>query len=391
MTENAVVARDFVIKIASRCNINCDYCYMYNKGDRSYLKQPKLMSLETVEALAQEIKMHGFLNELTDVNLILHGGEPLLAGLELMNKFVETIEQELVPDIKPHYFIQTNGILINDDWCQFFKTNNFNVSVSLDGPENINDIHRLDHKGNGTFKDTLKGIEKLNEFELSPGLLMVINPDTNPIEMYHFFKKLNFKSVDLLLPDFHHDSPPPSTHNYSTWMTSVFDEWFADTGQKPTIPFFRKIMKLILGADYNDEYFGTGVINTIVVETNGDIEPLDALKICGDNFTKVGLSIKDGGLEHLSSKDLIRDFAYSKLDLCETCSKCIIKDVCGGGFMPHRYKKDSGFNNPSVYCKDLIKIIVHIQNKVFDALPDNLKTNHSLEKISFENVVQQIL
>ena len=110
----------FVLKIASRCNLNCSYCYMYNLGDKTYLNQPKRMSLDTIYALSQRIDKHCKEKSLRHIQIVFHGGEPLLVSKNFLKNCIEIFQRQS-PDIKFSYIIQTNGVLLNEDWYKFLE------------------------------------------------------------------------------------------------------------------------------------------------------------------------------------------------------------------------------------------------------------------------------
>ena len=147
-----------LLKVASQCNINCGYCYVYNMGDDSWADMPNFISHDTIKAVSKELGELRTYQQRTFA-IVLHGGEPLLLGARRL----ETLLHSLRTAIPEHYCIsiQTNGILISDkilDLCSKFKTS---ISVSLDGPEITHDANRVGHHGEGTFHRALTGIEKL--------------------------------------------------------------------------------------------------------------------------------------------------------------------------------------------------------------------------------------
>ena len=162
-----------LIKVASRCNINCSYCYVYNMGDSGWLDMPNHISDETTEAIAHA------LNELTRMQdrpfaVVLHGGEPLLLGPKKLRRLISIIRSNLPPDTA--FSLQTNGILINDEILDLCSETRTTVSVSLDGPRRINDRNRVGHDGQGTYYKVLSGIERLRNHRDSKFLFSGLLP-----------------------------------------------------------------------------------------------------------------------------------------------------------------------------------------------------------------------
>lgn len=390
------LCRTYVLKVASRCNLNCSYCYMYNKGDNSWRSQPKVMSDQTVVHLLERIKEHYGPGEgKRHVVLSFHGGEPLFASKEFFRFFIAKANEILPPaGIQPLFSIQTNATLIDEEWCEIFYDNNFDIGVSLDGKKEINDQYRVYHNGKGSYDDVMKGIEQIRAYkDLSDGMgfLIVVNHEADPHETYDFFKQ--FGSFDFLLPDYHHDEKSElvgeGKTTYAEWMIKVFDRWFHDP-DRPRIRYFDGLVESILGGNYGVDTLGDVHNDLIVIETNGGYEAVDALKICGDGFTKAGANVATESIDEALQTDLANLYQRSHSMLAAKCEQCLIKQVCGGGYLPHRYSKAKGFNNPSVYCTDLMKLITHVQNSLLDAIPEEVLSLTDVRKITFEEAARHV-
>jgi uncharacterized protein len=124
--------------------------------------------------------------------------------------------------------------------------------------------------------------------------------------------------------------------------------------------------------------------SVLVIETNGGIESVDVLKICGDGFTKTAANVLTHSFDEATHTTLAKFYRFSGSMLSKKCLACPINETCGSGYIPHRYSSANGFNNPSVYCNDLMKIITHIQNAVLDNLPEEVVKNSGAQKITYE-------
>jgi uncharacterized protein len=375
--------QDFIFKVTSRCNLNCSYCYMYNKGDLSYLQQPKVMPVAVVDAAIERIRAYSSASGTRRVSIILHGGEPLLAGQTFFRRFVEKANSELKPDIQPVFNMQTNGALLDQSWLALLRELDIRFGISLDGPESINDANRVDHRGRGSYARVRRAIDLVRADSrvdhLFRGVLCVVNLDADPLELYDFYRCLGIGSVDFLLPDGHYDNPPAgliagSTDTpYADWLIRLFNKWFSDDDPTFRIPIFEGIIGAIFGAPSGRDDLGGGCNGAIVIESDGTIEPVDVLKICGDRFTKTHFNVADSDIADAYQSDLIRMYLAGGRMLCKKCQQCPVKAVCGGGYLPHRYSVVNGFDNPSVYCHNLMKLIIYIQQKVVDALPITIR------------------
>ena len=384
-----------VLKVASRCNLNCTYCYMYNLGDMTYKNQPKIMSDETVDAILLKTKNHCINHNLKEFVFIFHGGEPLLCGISFFQRFIDQAHEILLPEVIPYFSLQTNAVLIDNEWVNFFIDNNISVSCSLDGYKEVNDKYRVYHNGKGSFDDILEGINTLKRnhaFNIQLNVLSVLNLDANPKLLLEFFDKNNL-DFDLLLLDANYDKLPFKKTSftdtiYADWLCEVFDIWY-DNYSHLHIRFFVNIMLIILGKNSSTDGYGKGINELLIIETDGGIEAVDVLKICGDGFTKNGLNILTNEMDEAFNSELINKFVYANERLPEKCSKCSLSDICGGGYLPHRFSSENHFDNPSIYCHDLAKLITHIQNKIFNDMPQNIIDETNFEHFSYEDFLTE--
>ncbi len=392
-----------VVKIASRCNLNCTYCYMYNLGDETYKQQPKFMDRGVQQALFQKVKNHCLRHDIEQFQFILHGGEPMLAGKEFFRNFFDDAKAILEPDIKIVFSMQTNALLLSTEWCNLLSEYNVSIGISLDGTREANDRYRIDHAGRGSYDRIIKGLKITQEHEFYAGkrlgLLSVLNIESDPIECYEHFKELKAPAISFLLPDNNFDLPPPlpksgpladSETPYGDWLIQVFDRWIEDGKDKPGIGLFERIMGQIIGGQINSDSLGGRRNEILVIETNGGIESVDVLKICGNGFTKNSANVLSHELDDALQTDLAKLYHLSHEWISAQCRSCPVQHLCGGGYIPHRYSSERGFDNPSVYCKDLLKLITHIQNAVLGLLPAEVLEDTGVTLLTYEDA-QQIM
>jgi uncharacterized protein len=374
---------------------------MYNVGDDTYKKQPKVMSDEVVDAMLIRVREHCLRHNVKSFDFNLHGGEPLLAGPEFFRKLVSKAKAVLLPEIEPIFSMQTNGTLVDDEWCRLFSELNIDIAVSLDGTPEANDMFRIDHAGRGSYERIVKGLKTIMNsphINYKPSVLSVVNIQSDPVEVYRHFKELGVGGVDFLLPYGNYEMPPfllhpkdkkPGFTPYADWINAIFDEWFYGKGPKPDIRFFHIIIAAILGVKFSFDYLGSESINILVIETDGGIEPVGSLKLCGNGFTKVGANVLTTEFDETFSNELAQLYNQSHIKLCSKCMNCPVKEICGGGYLPDRYSRANGFNNPSIYCDDLLKIISHIQNRIISEFPKDSLDELGLEMINYDEVKKQ--
>lgn len=184
-----------VLQVNSLCNLNCSYCYI----PEEVRKQNKLMPAEYIEPIFRKILSSPFLSH--SLTILWHAAEPLTVPIAYYETMVQTITQlkeELCPpDFEIEFGLQTNGTLINQAWCDFFKAYDIRVGVSCDGPQWMHDIYRKDWRGQGSFPKTLRGMEILKENGFDVKVLATVVPEMveYPKEFLQFFADLGVTKV----------------------------------------------------------------------------------------------------------------------------------------------------------------------------------------------------
>ena len=367
------ICRLAVVKIASRCNLNCTYCYMYNLGDSTALDQPKLMADGVVDATVGRCMEHASERGLERFRFVLHGGEPLLAGTNKFQRLIEVAQRQgRELGIVPEFSVQTNGTLLNDDWCRRLADWGVTVGVSLDGPKAVNDRYRITHADEGSYDKVLAGWNRAKIHGLRPGILTVIDPTSSAAEAYSHLRALSPQNVDFLLPDANYIRRPAVESEstlYADWLLEIFHLWHSEQEQTFRVRIFEQIIASTLGLSYKNDAMGEGENEILVVETDGEVGPVDTLRAAIPGAGRTGFNVLRDSLAAALDHPLVRKYHRSNGSLCTTCSACPINRICGGGYLSHRYSTENGFDNPSIYCSDLTKLITSIRQAVLDMLP----------------------
>ena len=367
----------YIVKIVSPCNLNCSYCYEYNSKDDSWKKKPKIMSEEVAEKLAERILEHSLGSKNTIVPIIFHGGEPLMAGLDHIQKLVNIFKKKISPHKKIEFGMQTNGTLITPEHINFFEKERIAIGLSCDGPPDINDIYRVNHSGHGLGHKVDTALNLLKKSSSFNTILCVINPLSDPIKVWNYFKSFNPKSIDFLLPHATYDELPQNWKTgstiYANWMLKIFDLWYSGDHSHIRIRTFEEFIKGLSGGIQTLESFGINPVTLIIVATDGAYEGVDTLKVTGSNNHVLGMDVFKNSFDDASlhPKVTMRQLGISGLS--QTCKMCEYKKVCGGGYLPHRYSNEKKFNNPSIYCEDIKKMISHIYENVKETLINDKK------------------
>lgn len=359
--------RQFVVKVHSRCDLACDHCYVYEHADQSWRGRPKVMTDALIARTAARIAEHAAAHRLPQVRVVLHGGEPLLVGREKLRHIARTLRAALDGVSRLDLRMQTNGVRLDDEFCTVLAAEGIRTGVSLDGDRASHDRHRRRADGTGSHEAVVRAVRLLGSTPYRrafAGLLCTVDVANDPIAVYEALAALDPPRVDFLLPHATWDHPPPSwgegSTAYADWLIAVFDRWTAD-GRPVRVRLFESVEAAWAGEAGLTEALGLGTPDLVVVETDGEIEQADWLKTVGDGAPATGFHIDRNSFDEAAAHPGFQARAAGLAGLSATCRACPVVRVCGGGLYGHRHRQGSGFDNPSVYCADLMKLILHMK------------------------------
>lgn len=375
--------RHIIFKLTSVCNLSCRYCFVFNKNDHSYLDEPVLFSLDNMKILLKRIDEYCKKRRIQNFMLTFHGGEPLMAGIDFYKTFI-ALSKEYIKSTKLHLSMQTNGTLLNEEWCIFFRDNNIGLVISIDGNRRLN-ANRIYKNGKEAFNKIIKGYKIANEILPSIGVQSVINTTSSPSEYYSFFKDLKPKYLYILLQDMNYETIDSNILGVDKWLCNLFDLWYFDEDKdKPCLCTFEYIINLILGEkDTGGEMFGRGFNGAIDVRSDGTIDVVDTLRISDIPLLKEHYSLLDNCIEDIERETIFQHFYFAHQDeyLNNKCRQCIIKEICGGGLLLYRYSKENAFDNTQVYCHPIFNLITHIQNRIIDRIEFTSKIKVDMDRL----------
>jgi uncharacterized protein len=359
----------FVLKVHSRCDLACDHCYVYEAADQSWRGRPIAIPDAVISQAAQRIAEHAAAHALGTVQVVLHGGEPLLAGRARLERVVTELHSALRGICRLDLRIHTNGVLLSEDFCEFFAAHGVRVGISIDGDRAANDRHRRYADGRSSYDKVIRAVRLLGTGRfraLYAGLLCTIDVANDPVLVYQSLMELRPPRIDFLLPHATWDHPPyqpPATATaYADWLIAIFDRWLAD-GRPAQIRTFDSILSTLGGGQSFTEALGLEPTGLVVIETDGSYEQVDSLKAAFDGAPQTGANVFDHALDVVGGHPGILARQQGIAGLCQTCQECPVVGSCGGGLYTHRYRTGAGFANPSVYCADLLKLICHIARR----------------------------
>ncbi|MCG5213157.1 FxsB family radical SAM/SPASM domain protein [Streptosporangium sp. KLBMP 9127] len=372
--------RQFIVKIHSRCDLSCDYCYMYEMADQSWRNQPRKMSEATVGQLSARIAEHVEAHGLSSIQLILHGGEPLLAGPELIAHTVAAVRQAVGPGVAVGASVQTNGVRLDKAFLRRFDDLGVRVGVSLDGTATGHDRHRRRPDGRGSHSAVVTGLSLLSaEYpHLFGGILCTIDVRNDPVRTYEALLGFQPPAVDFLLPHGNWVHPPPflpdpAATPYADWLIAIFDRWYGARRQETEIRLFADIIHLLLGGESAGEAVGLAPARMVVIETDGGIEQSDTLKAAYQGAPATGFHVAHDTFDNVLLHPSLVVRQIGERALGGACLTCPVRRVCGGGLYAHRYHGERGFDGPSVFCRDMFHLITYIHHVVGRDVADLLE------------------
>jgi uncharacterized protein len=365
---------EFVIKVYERCNLACKYCYMYEMADQSWQKRPVKMSAAIFECLTQRIVEHVHAHQLPKIDVVFHGGEPLLRGREFF-AWATALLRKSLNGVTVSFHMQTNGTQLNTATLRLLKEHNISIGVSLDGSREANDRHRVGPKGTSSFDAVMAGVDRLRQpayRRLFTGVLSVVDTGNEPLETYDFLSSLGAPTLDFLLPHANWDTVESGDASlftaYADWLIPIFDRWYDQVPQTVSIRLFHNIMVGLLGGLSEIETIGLAPSRTLSIDTDGSLSQVDALKSAYEGAPETGLNVLDNPFDVAMHHPDVVKRQQGWAALSPRCRDCDVVEACGGGYYPHRYESSSGFDNPSVYCADLLRLIRHIRERMNETL-----------------------
>jgi len=339
-----------LIKPASAvCNLDCEYCFYLDREADPYKALPaRAMSLDTLERLVDSYMFYSYPNSAFG----FQGGEPTLAGLDFFRKLVAFQKRYGRSGHTVSNSIQTNGILIDQDWCELLREYNFLIGLSLDGPEDVHDEFRFNKGGQGTWARVMQTVELFQKEKVEFNILCVLSSANvgKATELYRFFRKLGIEYMQFIpLAEFHPDgSPMPytiSAEEYGEFLSEIFDLWWPER-RKVRIRFFDNIAEAIAGQKPANCTMHSSCDSYVVVEYNGDVYPCDF-------FVEGGWKL--GNVEMDSWPEIARrqrryNFAAKKAVPHAECAVCEYQQICHGGCPKLRHGQHRRFEDLDWFC-----------------------------------------
>ncbi|MFH0842298.1 MAG: anaerobic sulfatase maturase [Bacteroidota bacterium] len=330
----------FIKPVGAACNLRCSYCYYL---DRSSLYPETGRHLMSDDVLERYIIQH--IEASTDKVIMFswHGGEPTLAGLDFYRKAVALQKKHLPSSYKIINGIQTNGTLLDDDWCRFLSDQNFLVGISIDGPQEFHDKYRTVPDGKSVFGKVMKGYELLKKYNITSEILCVLNSYNSlyPDKIYVFFKGLVAEYLTFLplverIPgsEPHVSSASVNPPEYGKFLSVVFDEWVAKDIGKVRIQLFEESARTALRKQHALCVLKVTCGGVPVIEQNGDFYSCDHFVDSGNLVGNINIT----PLADLLDSPVQKSFGEAKrATLPRYCRECEVLEMCNGECPKNRF------------------------------------------------------
>ena len=340
----------FAKPIGSICNLDCRYCY-YLKKEHLY---PEGESFRMPDDILEEyIVQHIDASPETAIRFSWHGGEPTVLGLDYFRKIVALQRKHEPPNRRIANGIQTNGTLLDEDWCRFLASEGFAVGLSLDGPQEMHDRHRVTKDQKPTHEQTMRGYRLLQKHGVYTDILCVVNAHNAqfPLQVYRFFKQINAQNITFLpmvepQPDSGGVKPiSVPAEAWGTFLCTIFDEWRA--------------AKTAFNQEHSLCIFRPTCGDIPVVEHNGDFYSCDHFV---DAVHHIG-NITETPLVELLGSPAQRAFGRAKWEtLPSYCRECGVRPMCNGECPKNRFlKTPDGEPGLNYLCAGYKRFFTHCQ------------------------------
>jgi uncharacterized protein len=351
----------------SRCNLNCEYCFFLKKK-YLYPKSNFRMSDVVMESyIRQTIRGHPS----STVTIAWQGGEPTLMGLDFFRRSMQVIDKANRSGKHVERTLQTNGVLIDEEWCRFLHENNFLVGLSLDGPRVLHDVYRKDKHGRSVFEGVVRCVRLLQKYEVDFNVVCTVNAanSQHPLEVYRFFRDELKTPYLQFIPIVERDNQTGNQQGtsitersvkptqYGKFLIEIFDEWVKNDVGNMFVQFFDGVLSSYLWGHSSLCVLSPRCGEAVALEHNGDVYSCD-------HFVEPEYFL--GNILQTPLVDLVyggkqRVFGVSKMnELPKYCHRCEFLFTCYGECPKNRVlRTPDGEDGLNWLCEGLKAFFAH--------------------------------
>ena len=355
------------------CNLDCAYCYFLSK-EQLYPNSEFRMSDAVLEAYSRQYIQAQ--SQMPEITFGWQGGEPTLTGLDFFRHAVELQQKYAKPGMRITNALQTNATMLDDEWCEFFRANDFLIGVSLDGPRALHDTFRVDKGGAPTFDRVMRGIEMLKKHRVEFNILATVhaaNAD-HSLDVYRFLRDGLGTSFIQFIPIVERDNATGfqegnrvttrsvTGKQYGDFLIAIFDEWVRRDVGRVFVQMFDVALGVWLGQPAALCIFGETCGNALALEHNGDL-------FACDHFVEPRFRL--GNLADIPLTEMVhssqqRKFGTDKRDtLPRYCNECSVRFICNGGCPKDRVlTTPDGESGLNYLCEGFKTFFTHIDGRM---------------------------
>lgn len=362
-----------VLQASSLCNLDCTYCYVPNRRDKTAMSEATLRA-------ALRLLLSGCVSG-DSVRILWHAGEPLAVGLEFYERASEIIRECNPCGVRLSQTIQTNGTLINEEWCRFFVREKVLVGLSVDGPANVHDRHRRNLRNGPTHAHVMRGLDLLKRHGIPLHAIAVLTPHSLDFadEIFDFFVAAEFTSVGFNLEETegvhasafadHEGGADRYRERYRIFMSRLFDRW-QGAGRRPRIREFENmslaIRTFLMNHSFNRTADDLLPFHNIVVTREGEISTFSPELASGTPSNPLCFSIgnvhRTSSLDELVTNPRFQELAGEIENSVARCrSECEYFPICGGGTASNKFYEHGTFDcTETTTCALHRKTLAHV-------------------------------
>jgi uncharacterized protein len=364
------------------CNLDCKYCF-YLEKENLYPGENQWRMSDAV--LEEYIRQYIHSQPVAEINFAWQGGEPTLLGLEFFRKVIELQKKFAVGKIISNA-IQTNGTLLDDEWCEFLAGHNFLVGLSIDGPAEMHDVYRVDKRQQPTFDKVMRGLELLKKHHVEFNTLTVVNRvnSQSPLEVYRFLKSIGSQYLQFIpiveraaIGESHAagftlaEPPLPRQQNsaavtpwsveaeqYGNFLCAIFDEWVRHDVGTTFVQLFDTALGNWMGLGSSLCVFAEKCGAALAIEHNGDLYSCDHYVY---PRYKLGNVMNRSLGAMVNSPSQIKFGNDKSNSLPKYCRQCEVRFACNGECPKHRFiQTPDGESGLNYLCAAYKKFFNHI-------------------------------
>lgn len=350
------------------CNLDCKYCFFLKK-ERLYPGSNFRMSHEVLESYIRQIlEAH----QGQEVTVAWQGGEPTLMGLDFFRRSIEYEKKYQRPGSVIYNTLQTNGTLLDDEWCAFLHEHKFLVGLSLDGPKELHDAYRMDKGGRSVFDKVMRAVRLLQKHKVEFNILATINAANSghPLAVYQFFRDDVGVQFIQFIPIVERDNETGFVEGnavtnrsvkpkqFGHFLNAIFDEWVRRDVGRIFVNYFDAALASWVGAPPALCITAATCGFAMALEHNGDLYSCD-------HFVEPRYllgNIMDRPIVELAASDKQRQFGQNKRDMLPRyCRECKVLFACNGECPKNRFiEAPDGEPGLNYLCEGLKEFFMHI-------------------------------